>query len=132
LRGKNVGKVFAMNSLPKWKRHYLRRREKALKFLGGICAICESAENLEFDHIDPEQKSFSISGFLTHAWVKVEPELKKCQLLCNTCHKEKNKIDGSLEKMKKTFKGRKPQNRNSEGKFIKGGRHGINTIGVTL
>jgi len=119
-----VGKVFAMNSLPKWKRHYLRRREKALKFLGGICTICESAENLEFDHIDPEQKSFSISGFLTHAWVKVEPELKKCQLLCNSCHKEKNKTDGSLEKMKRAFKRKNSQPRNSMGQFTQGEEQG--------
>ena len=113
-----------MNMLPKWKRHYLRRREKALKFLGGICTICESAENLEFDHIDPEQKSFSISGFLTHAWVKVEPELKKCQLLCNSCHKEKNKTDGSLEKMKRAFKRKNSQPRNSMGQFTQGEEQG--------
>jgi 5-methylcytosine-specific restriction endonuclease McrA len=109
--------VRVVNNLPKWKRHYLRRRAKVINFLGGICVKCGETENLEVDHIYPEQKSFSISGFLTHSWAKVEPELRKCQLLCNSCHKEKSKTDGSLEKMKRAFKRRNSQPRNSMGEF---------------
>ena len=110
-----------MEELPKWKRHYINRRGEALEFLGGKCAICGSAENLEFDHIDPQQKSFSISGFLTHAWSKLEPELQKCQLLCEVCHKAKSKVDGSIEKMKKAFETRHPHSemeRDAGGRYI--------------
>jgi len=113
-----------MNSLPKWKRHYLRRRAKVIDYLGGICAKCGSLESLEFDHVNPEQKSFSVGTVLTHSWAKIEPELKKCQLLCQNCHKRKSKNDGSLEKMKKSFKKRKPQDRDEQGRFVGGQEHG--------
>jgi hypothetical protein len=34
-------------------------REQAKQKLGGKCVWCETTENLEFDHIDPAQKSLS-------------------------------------------------------------------------
>ena len=107
-----------MNMLPKWKRHYLRRRAKVINFLGGICVKCGETKNLEVDHIYPEQKSFSVGKVLTHSWAKIEPELKKCQLLCQDCHRTKSKVDGSLEKMKRAFETRIPMKRDIEGKFV--------------
>ena len=106
-----------MEKLPKWKRHYLKRRGEAIKFLGGKCVICMSEDNLEFDHIDPEQKSFYVGVVLTHSWTKIEPELKKCQLLCHDCHRTKSRVDGSLEKMKRSFETRTPQYRDTKGRF---------------
>jgi hypothetical protein len=119
------GEVF-MEELPKWKRHYIKRRGEAIAFLGGKCVICQSEDSLEFDHIDPEQKSFSVGAVLTHAWSKLEPELKKCQLLCQDCHRTKSKVDGSLEKMKRSFMTRVPQKRDVEGRFVAANSQEVN------
>lgn len=52
--------------------------------------MCGSSSDLEFDHIDPSTKIFSLMGkkwsVAKEVWLE---ELAKCQLLCNSCHKEK-------------------------------------------
>lgn len=58
--------------------------------LGGKCKICESENNLEFDHIDPITKSFCMTKFLNVSKEKALEELNKCQLLCSECHKNKS------------------------------------------
>lgn len=72
-------------------RRYVRRREEAIVLLGGRCVVCGAEENLEFDHINPEEKDFTIgsgSSFSDERWNK---EISKCQLLCNTCHMDKHR-----------------------------------------
>lgn len=46
---------------------------------------------LEFDHIDPSKKLFSISQGVTlgFKWYEIKDELKKCQILCANCHKRR-------------------------------------------
>lgn len=68
---------------------YHRRISEAIIELGAACAHCGSEEisELEFDHIDPSTKSFTIgtkAGSVSED--KLQAELKKCQLLCKTCH----------------------------------------------
>ena len=70
---------------------YHKRRLIAINQLGGKCFKCGTTENLEFDHIDPELKDFNIAKLWSYSQEKFELELKKCQLLCNKCHKEKTK-----------------------------------------
>lgn len=72
------------------REYYLKRRQEYLDYLGGgPCASCGSPDDLEFDHIDPAQKSFNIR--VTSAMTnEVKAELDKCQLLCNACHREKS------------------------------------------
>jgi len=67
------------------RRHKLK--EEAKEKLGGKCVWCGTNENLEFDHIDPAQKQFTISAFpcSLELWWK---EVEKCRLLCKTCHKK--------------------------------------------
>jgi hypothetical protein len=71
---------------------YYKRRKTALDMLGHRCNICkcEINDKFEIDHIDRTDKSFTISG---KTWnVKEEAfleELKKCQILCQACHKLK-------------------------------------------
>lgn len=77
---------------------YHWRRQALIVLLGGKCTRCGSIKNLEFDHIDPKSKSYSISRILVHSWNKVLEEIKKCQLLCHECHLEKNKIDNGEAK----------------------------------
>jgi 5-methylcytosine-specific restriction endonuclease McrA len=107
--------------IPKWKRHYLKRRGKVLEYLGGQCTACQSTDNLEIDHVDPATKSFSIGEVITHSWAKIEPELKKCQLLCTSCHSKKSETDGSLQKMIHAFSTRPytERERGEDGKFKK-------------
>lgn len=59
-------------------------------FLGGKCVQCGSTEKLEIDHINPEEKSFTLTDYTLQPWWKTVKELKKCQLLCKKCHKEKS------------------------------------------
>lgn len=77
---------------------YAKRREKIITFLGGKCIICGSTVNLDIDHIDKANKSFSISKFYNYRWEFLLAELVKCQLLCKEHHKEKNKIDNGEAK----------------------------------
>lgn len=67
------------------------RRLDCIEILGGKCAWCGSTENLEIDHIDPKEKKNHISQILSRKWEIVREELKKCQLLCESCHMEKSK-----------------------------------------
>lgn len=73
-----------------------RRRDKvkkmAVEYKGGKCAICgynKYIGALEFHHLNPAEKDFSIGakGY-TRSFSKVKEELDKCICLCSNCHKE--------------------------------------------
>lgn len=66
-----------------------KRRQRIIDFLGGQCVECGTTDQLEFDHIDPNEKSFNIKENATISNPEVYEELKKCQLLCKDCHEEK-------------------------------------------
>lgn len=72
-----------------------QRRLDALAMLGGKCSVegCGATEDLEFDHIDPETKSFNLASNWSRAWEDIVAELKKCQLLCSAHHLEKTLTD---------------------------------------
>lgn len=76
------------------KERYARRRDDWIESLGGECVNCGEKESLEFDHIDPKTKEYSIAKILSGGSAeKVASEMAKCQLLCNPCHKEKTRAD---------------------------------------
>ena len=58
------------------------------KFVG--CAFCGYREHsiaLQFDHIDPKEKSFNISqSYKAKGMKALKKEIKKCQVLCANCH----------------------------------------------
>jgi hypothetical protein len=66
-----------------------KRLRKAWLAKEGPCICCTSWDNLEVDHIKSKQKVDH------HVWLwstsRREEELKKCQVLCNTCHKRKSR-----------------------------------------
>lgn len=67
-------------------------REMAREHKGGKCMICgyfKCGDALDFHHIDPKQKDFSLSvKGLTRSWDKIQKEIDKCVLLCANCHRE--------------------------------------------
>jgi 5-methylcytosine-specific restriction endonuclease McrA len=65
---------------------YYKKRKEYIDFLGGKCVKCNSTENLQFDHIDSKTKLYAIGDKITYPKEKIMDELKKCQLLCRSCH----------------------------------------------
>lgn len=72
------------------KKRWTQRRMDAIQRLGSVCAVCGGADSLEFDHIDPDTKQFSIASGSSFADERFWSEVDKCQLLCYPCHKEKH------------------------------------------
>lgn len=79
-------------SLYKSRNSRRRFKQDCIDFLGGRCSICsynKCPDALEFHHIVPGKKDFSISKFPgTIITDKVIEELSKCRLLCSNCHRE--------------------------------------------
>ena len=74
------------------QKRYYETLSESMEKLGGKCVKCGATERLEFDHIDPKNKSFCItSRLLMGDREKFQEELDKCQLLCYDCHLEKTK-----------------------------------------
>lgn len=82
---------------------YQAQRASFIERLGGKCVHCSSITCLEFDHIDPEQKSFDVGAlFGKKKLPAVYAELDKCQLLCHDCHSAKTSAYNT-ERMKKHY-----------------------------
>jgi hypothetical protein len=71
---------------------YRRRLKRRLvEYKGGCCALCgynNCVSALEFHHVDPSKKDFTISNALTMSFDKCKSEVDKCILVCSNCHKE--------------------------------------------
>jgi len=78
-------------------------KQKCVDYLGGKCERCgynQCIVALEFDHINPALKKFSISQIVregtgvisdgTDDWEVIKEELDKCRLLCANCHRERH------------------------------------------
>jgi hypothetical protein len=64
-------------------------KKKALEYKGNACIRCgydEFPSGLSFHHINPEEKSFNISGSHCRRWQVIQEELDKCVVLCMNCH----------------------------------------------
>jgi hypothetical protein len=74
----------------------VRRRRKVKEILvaeaGGCCVLCGYDRHpgvLQFHHVDPAQKAFSVSrDGVTRSLAKARAEARKCTLLCANCHAE--------------------------------------------
>ena len=70
-----------------YQNNWLKQRREEWLREHGPCVECGSFQNLDVDHIFPEQK-------VSHnvwSWTKErrDEELKKCQVLCSYCHQVK-------------------------------------------
>lgn len=74
------------------KEHRKNRKALLVNHLGGKCIKCgydDCIEALEFHHLDPTQKDFTISDSnKTRTLEQVIAEIEKCVLLCCRCHVE--------------------------------------------
>lgn len=83
----------------------VKRRRKKIKilgvlYLGGKCQQCgynKYFENLEFHHLNPSEKEFTISKKCNHRWLTIKKELSKCIILCSTCHRELHAIQNNSD-----------------------------------
>ena len=76
-----------------FKRWRNRWKDGIIYASGGKCQCCEydrCSQALEFHHVDPSNKDFTIGSVKTSPTMndKVEEELLKCVLVCSNCHKE--------------------------------------------
>jgi hypothetical protein len=59
---------------------------------GGACSACgysACAAALEFHHLDPALKRFTVAGRgVTRSLAEARKEARKCVLLCGNCHAE--------------------------------------------
>ena len=70
-----------------------KQKQKAVEYKGGVCEDCGYSKciaALDFHHLDPSQKDFSIGGTNYHKLEALKPELDKCVLLCANCHRERH------------------------------------------
>lgn len=77
------------------RRHKIKKvmRQNMLDYLKDkSCAICgeDDIRTLEFDHINPAKKSFSIARGINdgYTWNRILNEIDKCRVLCSNCHKK--------------------------------------------
>jgi hypothetical protein len=66
-------------------------KRECIRYKGGKCQQCgydKCQAALEFHHIDPSTKEFSLGKFKCSSLEKVREELGKCVLLCANCHRE--------------------------------------------
>jgi DNA-binding CsgD family transcriptional regulator len=70
-----------------WKRNL---KKSLVDYKGSKCEICgydKCIEALEFHHLDPTKKDFSISTKL-FGIEKMKKEVDKCLMVCSNCHRE--------------------------------------------
>ena len=83
----------------RWERNFNRTelrhalKSEAVRQLGGACRLCgydRCLAALEFHHLDPDAKDFSISEALSCGMssLEINRELSRCVLLCSCCHRE--------------------------------------------
>jgi hypothetical protein len=91
--------------------HRQRRKILATQAFGGFCGICgynKCPQVLEFHHLDPDCKEFSISTSGSgRSWDKTVEELRKCVCLCSNCHREVHadvtKIPNTIRRFDESF-----------------------------
>lgn len=70
-----------------WKK---RKKKELVEYKGGKCEKCgydKCIEALEFHHLDPKQKDFTIAGS-SYSIERMKQEVDKCILICSNCHRE--------------------------------------------
>ena len=83
----NKKKVSKSEAVIDWRR---RTKIKLVEYKGGKCQICDynkSINALQFHHLNPSEKDFTISG-KSLSFERLKNEVDKCILVCSNCHSE--------------------------------------------
>lgn len=70
-------------------------KQKLVNYKGGKCQFCPYDTNikaLQFHHVDPSIKNFSIQARHNYNFNKLVNEVDKCLLLCANCHAEEHSM----------------------------------------
>lgn len=76
--------------------HSWEVKARAIKYLGGKCMSSGCGYSIfqgghpvafDFDHRNPADKEFKISGKYIFRWSELIKELDKCYLMCSNCHR---------------------------------------------
>lgn len=91
---KNCGKAtktkgYECNNCVSNRRRY-EMKKKAITHLGGKCVNCGYNGHLaalEFHHLNPKEKDFTIGKMMNRKWDSIVKEIDKCIILCSNCHR---------------------------------------------
>lgn len=86
-----------------YQRRWMRERREQWLAENGPCKRCGSSDQLEVDHIDPEQKVSHRIWSWSHE--RRSAELAKCQVLCIDCHSTKTLAEVQRDLMHGTHQG---------------------------
>lgn len=98
----STNKKWYKNNKNKAKENTIKKITKAKRFKEKIlkkfpCNLCgfSDVRYLEFDHINPVYKKYRISSMCSEGRTlfEIKEEMRKCQILCVACHKEKTRKD---------------------------------------
>ncbi len=65
-------------------------KAKCVEYLGGKCEDCQGVFHpvaYDFDHRNPKEKEYKISGAYIYRWKELRRELDKTDLRCSNCHR---------------------------------------------
>lgn len=71
-------------------------KKQCIEYKGGKCIVCEYDKYpgaLEFHHLNPGEKDFTIGQYKNRSFDNLKSELDKCVLLCSNCHRE---VEGGI------------------------------------
>lgn len=83
----SIKKISGSEAVINWRK---KKKIELVKYKGGCCERCgynKSFEVLQFHHINPNEKDFSISG-KSYSINRLKKEVDKCILVCANCHIE--------------------------------------------
>lgn len=67
-----------------------KNKLRAIELLGGKCNRCGYDKHpaaMEFHHLDPSKKEFTLGHVANKSWKSIVEEVKKCELVCSNCHR---------------------------------------------
>jgi len=72
----------------------VRRFVQLAKWMGscGHCGGKFPEAEYDFHHTDPSTKAFSIGDYRSHSIPVTKAEMRKCELLCRSCHKKHHSV----------------------------------------
>ena len=73
-----------------WSKKFFEKKDEIINSRKKECAKCgdKRVYLLDFHHIDPKQKKFTIASKTSGSMDDIEKEIQKCVCLCRNCHAE--------------------------------------------